>query len=78
MKRQFVVEVKETVRKKVIVEAEDQDDAWDIAWDLYNHGIVCPDTGKDDLDTHIEVCGEPSQEDKEELPSFTIADILGI
>lgn len=78
MKKQFVVEVTETIVKKVIIEAEDSDQAWDTAWDLYNHSFIYPDAGKDYLDTNIEVHGEPTESEKATLPVFTEEDLKDI
>lgn len=63
-KKVYEVEITETLKKKILVEAEDAEEAWELAWDLHTMQVVELDAGRDDFRAECEVLGEKSSEEE--------------
>lgn len=61
-KKVYEVEITETLKKRILVEAEDADEAWELAWDLHTAQVVELDAGKDDFEAECEVLGEKERD----------------
>lgn len=57
-KKKFVVTVQEIYSKTVIVEADDQESAYDLTWDLLNTDTLALNTGEDYSDSIVDVSRE--------------------
>lgn len=64
-KKVYEVEITETLKKRILVEAEDAEEAWELAWDLHTMQAVELDPGKDDFRAECEVLGEKTAEEAE-------------
>lgn len=63
----YEVEITETLKKRILVEAEDAEEAWELAWDLHTMQAVELDAGKDDFRAECEVLGERAEEEGDRI-----------